>query len=145
MDRYVVGFAFGPHMNSVLLIEKTHPEWQKGKWNGIGGHIEDGETPIVAMVREAHEETGIDRGFGWQHYATMRGEDFEVFVFKGTAFDAPTCPSDSGEFVAWKSLPLQCPRIANLDFLIEAAKVCHSFNHLEITYGKNGDTSQIKE
>jgi len=60
-------------MQEFLLIKKTHPEWQAGKLNGIGGKIEnteileggDGnkyglpETPHQAMVREFYEETGI--------------------------------------------------------------------------------------
>lgn len=60
-------------VQNFLLIRKTHPEWQKGKLNGIGGKIEKKEkltsngivdhwlleTPFEAMIREFHEETGI--------------------------------------------------------------------------------------
>ena len=47
-----------PSTTEVLLIKKNRPEFQKGKWNGIGGKVEVGETPIDAMVREFWEETG---------------------------------------------------------------------------------------
>jgi hypothetical protein len=34
--RYVLGFMFDQHDN-VLLVEKSKPAWQAGKYNGIGG------------------------------------------------------------------------------------------------------------
>jgi len=30
-----------------------------GKWVGLGGHIEDGEKPVAAAVREVAEESGL--------------------------------------------------------------------------------------
>ena len=30
-----------------------------GVWSFVGGHIEDGESPIEALVREVFEETGL--------------------------------------------------------------------------------------
>lgn len=57
--EYVVGFVFDPLLHRVLLIEKNRPEWQKGLMNGIGGKIEEYETPIEAMVRECEEESGL--------------------------------------------------------------------------------------
>src|SRR3972149_224048 len=55
---YVLGFMFSYDLKQVALIRKSHPEWQKGKLNGIGGHIEENETEIRAMMREFAEETG---------------------------------------------------------------------------------------
>lgn len=65
ITEYVLGFAFGPN-GHVALIQKTHPHWQKGKWNGIGGHREGLEQPREAMRREFREETGVDTDpHGW--------------------------------------------------------------------------------
>jgi len=58
MSEYVCGFLFSYKGSEVALIRKNKPAWQKGKLNGIGGKIEPGETPLVAMVREFKEETG---------------------------------------------------------------------------------------
>ena len=57
----VLGFVFSGDKRSpyVALIEKDHPEWQKGKFNGIGGKKESGETSLDAMVREFREESGL--------------------------------------------------------------------------------------
>lgn len=57
MKRYVLGFYLT--RSGAILIQKTKPEWQKGKWNGLGGHIEVGESPVAAMVREFEEEAGF--------------------------------------------------------------------------------------
>ena len=61
MTDYVVGFAFNStqNFNSVVLINKNRPDWQAGKYNGIGGHIEPGETTYEAITREFDEEAGV--------------------------------------------------------------------------------------
>jgi 8-oxo-dGTP diphosphatase len=42
----------------VLLINKEKPTWM-GRWNGVGGKIEKGETPKQNILREIQEETTI--------------------------------------------------------------------------------------
>lgn len=59
MINYVVGFVFDEYNKRVLLIKKNRPEWQVGKYNGVGGKVEDNETPYEAMVRECEEECGL--------------------------------------------------------------------------------------
>jgi 8-oxo-dGTP diphosphatase len=61
MISYVVGFMFSEYCNEIALIKKKRPEWQKGRLNGIGGHIEKNEVPHDAMYREFEEEAGIER------------------------------------------------------------------------------------
>src|SRR5574339_145798 len=68
--RYVVGFMFDENEEHVLLIRKTHPDWQAGKLNGIGGRIEDGESAREAMQREFKEEVGVDHE-DWKHYCVL--------------------------------------------------------------------------
>lgn len=72
--RYVCGFAFPAMLDRVILIEKQRPAWQKGLFNGVGGHIEDGEMPVDAMVREFHEETGVlVPSLQWRCFALLNG------------------------------------------------------------------------
>jgi len=79
-ERYVNGFLF--EAEGVWLILKNRPKWQAGRLNGIGGHIEPGEDPLRAMIREFREETGVaTTQDDWSHFATLRGEGFEVWFY----------------------------------------------------------------
>lgn len=44
--------------DEILLLNRNTPSWM-GCWNGVGGKLEQGETPRDSMVRELAEETGI--------------------------------------------------------------------------------------
>lgn len=75
MKRYVLGFYLTP--DGVVLIKKTKPDWQRGKWNGIGGSIEAGETPLQAMVREFAEEAQLLTTYRqWTQLFTLSGLTF---------------------------------------------------------------------
>ena len=48
----------GPAGPEVLLGLKKSG-FGAGKWVGLGGHVEEGEKPEAAAVREVHEESGL--------------------------------------------------------------------------------------
>jgi 8-oxo-dGTP diphosphatase len=87
IQKYALGFIFDQARDHVLLIQKMRPAWQRGKLNGIGGKVEDGETFLQAMIRECWEETGIStdatkpHGEEWQPVATLKGENYHMEVF----------------------------------------------------------------
>ena len=76
----VAGFILDMARQNVLLIEKSRPEWQKGRVNGIGGKIKEGENRYKAMVRESEEETGLTIET-FLHYATINGSGWRVYFF----------------------------------------------------------------
>jgi 8-oxo-dGTP diphosphatase len=47
------------YQDKVLMLHRNFPPNQ-GLWNGVGGHIDPGETPKQAVIREVKEETGYD-------------------------------------------------------------------------------------
>jgi 8-oxo-dGTP pyrophosphatase MutT (NUDIX family) len=76
---FTMGFIFSPDLQEVYLIRKTHPEWQAGKLNGVGGHREVAETFGVCMIREAYEESGYKGSF--THFATLYGPSLRCLVY----------------------------------------------------------------
>lgn len=63
---------FSPDKTRVALIKKNRPAWQAGKLNGIGGHVEEGETSLETMVREFREETGVETDpASWDFFLTL--------------------------------------------------------------------------
>lgn len=100
MKRYVLGFCFGPSFKTVVLIKKkTRPAWQVGRLNGLGGHIEDGETPHEAMAREFNEEAAFEDKLEWVQFGLLHGDGWEVHLFHAhnKTISHPYNLSDEGE------------------------------------------------
>lgn len=43
----------------MLYRNKKENDYHEGKWNGLGGKFEPGETPEECAVREVYEESGL--------------------------------------------------------------------------------------
>lgn len=56
MLKYTICFI--KRGNEVLLLNREYPSWM-GSWNGIGGKLDGGETPLQCVTREILEETGL--------------------------------------------------------------------------------------
>lgn len=54
MLKYTICFI--KRADNILLLNREKPGWM-GSWNGVGGKIETGETPIECILREIYEET----------------------------------------------------------------------------------------
>jgi 8-oxo-dGTP diphosphatase len=118
--------VFGLRDGKVLLqqVPQGRGAWA-GLWNGIGGHVERGESPAQAARREFREETGLElaelrlAGQVIVDLGASPGIGFSVFaatVGAGTAksgvegvlrwFDPQTIPPDS----LVEDLPTLLPR-----------------------------------
>jgi 8-oxo-dGTP pyrophosphatase MutT (NUDIX family) len=43
----------------VLLIRRCNTGWHDGEWSLVAGHVDTGESPLMAALREAEEEVGL--------------------------------------------------------------------------------------
>jgi len=72
-----------------------------GKWNGLGGKFEAGETPEECIRREVEEEAGYiiqnPRLHGLLMFPKFKGNDWYVFVFTATKFSGEAIESPEGK------------------------------------------------
>ena len=81
---------------------KRKNDMHKGKWNGLGGKLESGETPEECVIREVKEECGLTVKNpslkGILTFPAFNGfEDWYVFVFTATEFEGSLIESREGE------------------------------------------------
>lgn len=83
---------------------KKHHDINAGKWIGVGGHVENGETPEECLLREVKEETGLTltayRLRGLVTFLSDACEPELMCVFTADAFDGEMIECDEGE-LAW--------------------------------------------
>ena len=80
---------------------KKENDIHEGKWNGLGGKFEDGESPEDCVIREVKEESGLDI-----LNPTLKGiltfpkfdevDDWMVFVFVSNEFSGELSECDEG-------------------------------------------------
>ena len=142
MNRYVLGFAVTPD-RKILLVEKLRPKWQAGRLNGIGGKIEEGETSIAAMRREASEEAGLGHLpwclRGLMHGRNNGGQMFECYVFCALSQAAFEHEQREDEPLGLYSLEeaLARPLVACLEYLLPFVLCCEgtpSAPFMELVY-----------
>jgi 8-oxo-dGTP diphosphatase len=98
------------HGDQVLMLHRRFPPNQ-GLWNGVGGHIEPGETPQEAAIREITEETGYQVDAP-QFAGLLTWDGFEIppgaiAIFTVEVDDKGFVTNHEGE-LAWKSRNWAC-------------------------------------
>jgi len=74
----------------------------EGKWNGLGGKFEPGESPEECVIREIREEAGLKiRSPKLKGVLTFpdfaKGDDWYVFVFTADKFSGSLIESPEGD------------------------------------------------
>ena len=60
MNQTVMIYLEKENQYLMLYRNKKEKDINKNKYIGVGGHVEKGETPDQALIREDKEETGLD-------------------------------------------------------------------------------------
>ncbi len=91
------------HNGKTLMVHRIKKEndIHKGKWNGLGGKLEPGETPEECARREIQEESGLTvkklllKGFlTFPEFA--HEEDWYAFIFVADEFEGQLIESPEG-------------------------------------------------
>jgi 8-oxo-dGTP diphosphatase len=90
-----------------LMIHRVKKvnDYHQGKWNGLGGKFDQGETPEECVIREVEEETGLNIKSPHLHglltFPMFDGiEDWYVFVYTADEFEGKLIDSSEGN-LAW--------------------------------------------
>jgi 8-oxo-dGTP diphosphatase len=90
------------HNSSTLMVHRNKKpnDIHEGKWNGLGGKFEVGETPEECVIREVLEESGLSiqnpRYCGLLLFTNFKGNDWYVFVFTAGEFTGELIDSPEG-------------------------------------------------
>jgi 8-oxo-dGTP diphosphatase len=92
-----------------LMIHRTKKtnDYHEGKWNGLGGKIDPGESPEDCVKREVKEESGLTihkpRMHGFITFPMFDGvDDWYVFLFTADSFEGSIIDSEEGD-LKWVS------------------------------------------
>lgn len=115
--------CFLRHEDAVLLLRGGPHKWFAGHLNGIGGHIEPGESVLAAAQREVHEECGlITPDLTLRGIIHAEGGDSAgilLFIFTGSAPTRAVTGSEEGT-LEWVPLArlTQVPLAASVEPLL---------------------------
>jgi 8-oxo-dGTP diphosphatase len=149
--------AGGPEV--LLGLKKTG--FGAGKWVGLGGHVEEGEKPVAAAVREVAEESSLAvPADALQHMASIEFRfparpswDQTAEVFVTSVFQGEAAESDevAPRWFAEDALPLPLmwddakywlPRVLageHVDVLITFADDCATVASIQPDLGRPGE------
>ena len=145
--------------NMCMIVDNTTNKMlvqvrNKNDWDGIsfpGGHVEEGESLLLSVIREVKEETGLDIknvipcGFkDW--YDFEKEKRYLVFLFKTTSYTGEVLPETREGTTVWmtKQEIKESPNIAPdfeemLDIFLEEK------NYREFFYEDNKSKDESKD
>ena len=89
--------------DAYLLLHRTKKknDPNEGKWIGVGGHLEEGESPVACMKREVYEETGLRvTGYCYLGYLDFLNDACppeRMFLFRVDSFEGELKECNEGD------------------------------------------------
>ena len=89
--------------DAYLMLHRTKKsgDISKDMWIGVGGHFEEGESPVECLLREVKEETGLTltsyRLRGIVTFLSDEAEGEYMFLYTADGFTGELAECDEGE------------------------------------------------
>lgn len=134
----------------MLFRNKKAVDENHGKWIGVGGKFEEGETPEECAVREVFEETGLKVGslklrgiitFVMQPLTTEYMFLYTCDDFSGELSDPDGCPEGILRWVEKEKLD-ELPMWEGDRIFLRLLMEEHPFFSLKLCYDQDGSLSQ---
>ena len=134
----------------MLFRNKKAVDENHGKWIGVGGKFEEGETPEECAVREVYEETGLKVGslrlrgiitFVMQLLTTEYMFLYTCDDFSGELSDPDGCPEGILRWMEKEKLD-ELPMWEGDRIFLRLLMEEHPFFSLKLCYDQNGSLSQ---
>ncbi len=85
----------------MLYRNKKEKDVHEGKWNGLGGKVEVGETPLQCVIREVYEESGLRLEspilIGACYYPNFNNLEEMMYIYIAKQFEGEISECDEGE------------------------------------------------
>lgn len=107
-EEHVVVAAVIRRNGRALLVHRCPGRrWYPDAWDLPGGHVELGEQPVQALVRELWEELGIDATVDGERFAHVQAVDFrmDVWVVDRWSGEPFNRVPDEHDALAWLTAP----------------------------------------
>ena len=101
MQLATLCYVINDNRTLMLYRNKKKDDYHQGKWNGLGGKFEHGESPEECAIREVKEESGLimknPKLRGFITFPMFDGEkDWYVFLFTAHEFEGKLIDSREG-------------------------------------------------
>ncbi len=101
--RTTLVYIESPDASSYLLLHRTKKknDPNEGKWIGVGGHVEKGESTLACMKREVREETGLEvkkhRYLGYCDFLNDACPAERMYLYRVESFDGELSGCNEGD------------------------------------------------
>ena len=113
--------AFIHNGRGLFVRRASHRKWGADLWDLVGGHVDNGETIDIALVRDCQEEVGLTP-LAFSHLATLYDEKdrkqkspFHVYAVPTWSGGAPQLFGTEHSELAW----FTAAEVADLDLALE--------------------------
>jgi 8-oxo-dGTP diphosphatase len=127
--------------NKYLMIHRSSlkNDGSQGKWMGIGGHFEEGESPYDCVIREAREESGLNLvSPQYRAVVTFDSDKYEseqMHLFTANDFTGTISECNEGDLHWVEKEKLSCLNMWSGDMIfLKLLETEKSFFSLKLSY-----------